>query len=52
VVYGMPREAVILGAAMRVLSLDEIGPALTEVARDQPSPRRDGPREPARQGGR
>ena len=52
VVYGMPREAVLLGAAMRVLPLDEIGPALMEVAREQPPARRDGSREPARQGGR
>ncbi len=28
VVYGMPREAVLLGAAMRILPLSEIGPAL------------------------
>jgi len=28
VVYGMPREAVLLGAADRVLPLGEIGPAL------------------------
>jgi two-component system chemotaxis response regulator CheB len=28
VVYGMPREAVLLGAAGRVLPLNEIGPAL------------------------
>ena len=28
VVYGMPREAVLLGAAERVLPLDEIGPVL------------------------
>jgi two-component system chemotaxis response regulator CheB len=28
VIYGMPREAVLLGAATRVLPLDEIGPAL------------------------
>jgi len=28
VVYGMPREAMLLGAAERVLPLDEIGPAL------------------------
>ena len=28
VVYGMPREAVRLGAAEQVLALDEIGPAL------------------------
>jgi two-component system chemotaxis response regulator CheB len=32
VVYGMPREAVRLGAAMRILPLDEIGPALTWAA--------------------
>ncbi len=29
VVYGMPREAALLGAAERVLSLGEIGPAVT-----------------------
>jgi len=28
VIYGMPREAVLLGAATRVLPLDDIGPAL------------------------
>jgi len=28
IVYGMPREAVLLGAAARVLPLAEIGPAL------------------------
>jgi two-component system chemotaxis response regulator CheB len=28
VIYGMPREAVLIGAAERVLPLDEIGPAL------------------------
>jgi two-component system chemotaxis response regulator CheB len=28
VVYGMPREAMLLGAAQRVLPLPEIGPAL------------------------
>jgi len=34
VVYGMPREAMLLGAAQRVLPLTEIGPALTRgVAR-------------------
>jgi two-component system, chemotaxis family, protein-glutamate methylesterase/glutaminase len=33
VVFGMPREAILLGAAERVLPLDEIGPALLEVAR-------------------
>lgn len=32
VVYGMPREAVQLGAAERVLPLGEIGPALATVA--------------------
>ncbi|HTE50370.1 MAG TPA: chemotaxis-specific protein-glutamate methyltransferase CheB [Kofleriaceae bacterium] len=35
VVYGMPREAVVLGAAARVLSLDQIGPALMSAARSQ-----------------
>jgi two-component system, chemotaxis family, protein-glutamate methylesterase/glutaminase len=30
VVYGMPREAVLLGAAERVLPLHEIGPAIAE----------------------
>ncbi len=33
VVYGMPREAVLLGAADRVLPLSEIGPALASLAR-------------------
>jgi two-component system chemotaxis response regulator CheB len=32
VVYGMPREAVLLGAAEQVLSLGEIGPALAAAA--------------------
>ncbi len=32
VVYGMPREAVVLGAAERVLPLDEIGPTLMSIA--------------------
>jgi two-component system chemotaxis response regulator CheB len=32
VVYGMPREAVLLGAAARVLPLPEIGPAIAEAA--------------------
>jgi two-component system, chemotaxis family, protein-glutamate methylesterase/glutaminase len=32
VVYGMPREAVRLGAAQRVLPLDAIAPALVELA--------------------
>lgn len=33
VVYGMPREAALLGAAERVLPLAEIGPALAALAR-------------------
>jgi len=32
VVYGMPREAVLLGAAQRILSLSEIAPALAALA--------------------
>lgn len=36
VVYGMPREAVLLGAAERVLPLGEIGPALRELAGARP----------------
>ena len=32
VVYGMPREAVLLGAAERVLPVDEIGPVLAALA--------------------
>jgi two-component system chemotaxis response regulator CheB len=31
VVYGMPREAVLLGAAQRVLPLDQIGPGIAQV---------------------
>ena len=31
VVYGMPREAVLLGAAERVLPLAEIGPAIAAL---------------------
>jgi two-component system, chemotaxis family, protein-glutamate methylesterase/glutaminase len=31
IVYGMPREAVLLGAAERVLPLGEIGPAIAEL---------------------
>jgi two-component system chemotaxis response regulator CheB len=31
VVYGMPREAIILGAAERVLPMGEIGPAVAEL---------------------
>ena len=33
VIYGMPREAVRLGAAERVMALDQIGPALTAAWR-------------------
>jgi two-component system chemotaxis response regulator CheB len=32
IIYGMPREAVLLGAANRVLSLGEIGPALVAAS--------------------
>ena len=32
VVFGMPREAIQLGAANRVLALDEIGPSLRDLA--------------------
>ncbi|HWM87738.1 MAG TPA: chemotaxis-specific protein-glutamate methyltransferase CheB [Kofleriaceae bacterium] len=39
VVYGMPREAVLLGGAERVLALDQIGPQLMAVAVSQPGPR-------------
>jgi chemotaxis response regulator CheB len=40
VVYGMPREAALLGAAVSVLPLDDIGPALGQFGRhaDRPSP--------------
>ena len=31
VVYGMPREAVLMGAAQRVLPLPDIGPALAKL---------------------
>jgi two-component system, chemotaxis family, protein-glutamate methylesterase/glutaminase len=34
IVYGMPREAVILGAAESILPLGEIGPALAAIAGD------------------
>lgn len=34
VVFGMPREAIQIGAADRVLALDQIAPALTAVARE------------------
>ena len=32
VVFGMPREAIVLGAAQRVLGLSEIAPALARAA--------------------
>jgi two-component system chemotaxis response regulator CheB len=32
VVYGMPREAVLLGAAEQILPLGDIGPALAVLA--------------------
>lgn len=35
VVYGMPREAALLGAAERVLPLDAIGPAITALVKAQ-----------------
>ena len=35
VVYGMPREAALLGAAMHILPLGEIGPALSALASAQ-----------------
>lgn len=44
VVYGMPREAVILGAAMCVLPLREIGPTLVDVARARERSRAESPR--------
>jgi two-component system chemotaxis response regulator CheB len=31
VVYGMPREAMLLGAAQRILALDQIGPEIVQV---------------------
>jgi two-component system chemotaxis response regulator CheB len=40
VVFGMPREAIALGAANRVLGLDEIGPALRGLATESKQPRR------------
>jgi two-component system chemotaxis response regulator CheB len=38
VVYGMPREAVRLGAATRVLPIQDIGPALVAITRRRPRP--------------
>jgi two-component system chemotaxis response regulator CheB len=39
VVFGMPREAIQIGAAKHVLALDQIAPVLSAVARE-PDPRR------------
>lgn len=39
VVYGMPREAVLLGAAERVLGLHEIGPFLARALLNRSAPR-------------
>ena len=39
VVFGMPREAIALGAAKRVLALDEIAPALGHLAAESRSSR-------------
>jgi two-component system chemotaxis response regulator CheB len=39
VVYGMPREAVLLGAAEQVLPLREIGPALATAAGTERAPK-------------
>ncbi len=35
VIYGMPREAIQIGAAQHVLKIDEIGPALAALTRDK-----------------
>jgi two-component system chemotaxis response regulator CheB len=40
VVYGMPREAAVLGAAMRILPLSDIGPALVALGRPPAEGRR------------
>jgi two-component system chemotaxis response regulator CheB len=34
VIFGMPREAIQMGAASRVLALDQMAPALTAIARE------------------
>lgn len=39
IIYGMPREAALLGAAQRVLALGEIGPALALLAASSPGRR-------------
>jgi two-component system chemotaxis response regulator CheB len=38
VVYGMPREAALLGAAIQVLPLRDIGPALAALGRTKDRP--------------
>jgi two-component system chemotaxis response regulator CheB len=38
VVFGMPREAILLGGAERVLPLDQIGPHLLQLASRPRSP--------------
>lgn len=40
VVYGMPREAALLGAAEQVLSIEQVAPALVALARPDPRVRR------------
>jgi two-component system chemotaxis response regulator CheB len=40
VIYGMPREAALLGAAVHVLPLGEIGPALSAIASFKGEPAR------------
>lgn len=40
VVFGMPREAILLGAAEQVLPLDKMAPALAALARDADAGRR------------
>lgn len=35
VIYGMPREAVMIGAAQHVLRIEEIGPALATLSREK-----------------
>jgi two-component system chemotaxis response regulator CheB len=39
VIYGMPREAILAGAATRILALKEIGPALVSLASASPKVR-------------
>ena len=35
VIYGMPREAVMIGAAQHVLRIEEVGPALATLTREK-----------------